>query len=40
VAISKITKVKRDFVCINEQEIPVSDFYKENINRSVVHAES
>jgi DNA-binding LytR/AlgR family response regulator len=31
VAVSKITSVKRDFVCIKDQEIPVSEFYKENI---------
>lgn len=35
VALSKITRVRRDFVCINEQEIPVSEFYKEGINRLV-----
>jgi len=33
VAQSKITRVKRDFVCINEQEIPVGESYKENLNR-------
>ncbi|HWD89811.1 MAG TPA: LytTR family DNA-binding domain-containing protein [Mucilaginibacter sp.] len=31
VAASKITKIKRDSVFINEQEIPVSPFYKDNI---------
>jgi len=31
VASSKITSIKRDFVCINEKEIPVSEFYKENL---------
>ncbi|MDB5242566.1 MAG: two component transcriptional regulator, LytTR family [Spirosoma sp.] len=33
VALRKITAVKRDFVCIGEKEIPVGEFYKENINR-------
>ncbi|GAB4033124.1 LytR/AlgR family response regulator transcription factor [Spirosoma jeollabukense] len=33
VAVSKITAIKRDFVCIGETEIPVGDFYKENIER-------
>jgi len=33
VAAKKITAVKRDIVCIGEKEIPVSEFYKENINR-------
>jgi len=33
VAISKITTVKRDFVCIGKTEIPVSETYKENIYR-------
>jgi DNA-binding LytR/AlgR family response regulator len=31
VAASKITSIKRDFVCINEKEIRVSEFYKENL---------
>jgi DNA-binding LytR/AlgR family response regulator len=31
VAAAKITSIKRDFVCINEKEIPVSEFYKENL---------
>jgi len=30
-AASKITSIKRDFVCINEKEIPVSEFYRENL---------
>lgn len=33
VAVKKITAVKRDLVCIGSMEIPVSEFYKENINR-------
>jgi len=33
VAISKITTIKRDFVCIGKTEIPVSETFKENINR-------
>jgi DNA-binding LytR/AlgR family response regulator len=32
-AVSKITKVKRDFVCIGEQEVPISEFYKANVTR-------
>lgn len=32
-AVSKITVVKRDFVCIGEKEIPISEFYKENLTR-------
>ncbi|NSL88680.1 response regulator transcription factor [Chitinophaga sp. Mgbs1] len=35
VAAQKITAIRRDLVCIGEKEIPVSDFYKENINRLV-----
>lgn len=31
VAAKKITTVKRDFVCIERQEIPVSAYYKENV---------
>jgi DNA-binding LytR/AlgR family response regulator len=33
VAISKITTIKRDFVCINTTEIPVSETFRENINK-------
>lgn len=33
VAARKITAVKRDLICIGEKEIPVSDFYKENVTR-------
>lgn len=33
VAISKITTIKRDVVCIGKTEIPVSDTFKENINK-------
>jgi DNA-binding LytR/AlgR family response regulator len=33
VALDKVTIIKRDFVCIGDQEIPVSDFYKENLSR-------
>ena len=32
-AANKITTVKRDFVCIGEKEVPVSESYKENITR-------
>jgi DNA-binding LytR/AlgR family response regulator len=35
VAVLKITAIKRDLVCIGGKEIPVSKFYKENINRIV-----
>jgi DNA-binding LytR/AlgR family response regulator len=33
VAISKITTIKRDFVCIGKTEIPVSETFRENINK-------
>lgn len=33
VALSKITTIKRDIVCIGTTEIPVSETYRENINR-------
>jgi DNA-binding LytR/AlgR family response regulator len=33
VAVSKITTIKRDFVCIGKIEIPVSETFRENINR-------
>lgn len=33
VAVSKITTIKRDFVCIGKAEIPVSDSYKKNVDR-------
>jgi DNA-binding LytR/AlgR family response regulator len=33
VAISKITTIKRDFVCVGTTEIPVSETYRENIDR-------
>jgi len=33
VAISKITTIKRDFVCIGTIEIPVSETFRENITR-------
>jgi DNA-binding LytR/AlgR family response regulator len=32
-AISKITTIKRDFVCIGKTEIPVSETFRENINK-------
>jgi DNA-binding LytR/AlgR family response regulator len=35
-AVQKITALKRDFVCIGNKEIPVSEFYKENL-RSRLH---
>lgn len=33
VAADKVTIIKRDFVCIGKTEIPVSENYRENINR-------
>ena len=33
VSVRKITAVKRDCICIGEQEIPVGNFYKETITR-------
>lgn len=33
VAVSKITAVKRELVCIGNKEIPVGDAYKENVTR-------
>jgi len=33
VAISKITTIKRGFVCIGKREIPVSETFKENIGK-------
>jgi DNA-binding LytR/AlgR family response regulator len=33
VARSRITTIKRDFVCIGKTEIPISETFKENINR-------
>lgn len=33
VAISKITTIKRDFVCIGATEIPVSETFRENVSR-------
>ena len=31
VSVRKITAVKRDLVCIGDKEIPIGDFYKENV---------
>jgi DNA-binding LytR/AlgR family response regulator len=33
VPISKITTIKRDFVCIGKTEIPVSETFKENVSK-------
>ena len=33
IAVNKITIIKRDIVCIGKDEVPVSDFYKENLSR-------
>jgi len=35
IAADKITVIKRDFVCIGNHEIPVSDFYKDKLVRLV-----
>ena len=35
VAIARITMIKRDFVCIGSIEIPVSETFRENINRII-----
>jgi len=35
IASDKITVIKRDFVCIGNQEIPLSDFYKDNLLRLI-----
>jgi two-component system, LytTR family, response regulator len=35
VAIARITIIKRDFVCIGATEIPVSETFRENINKVV-----
>src|SRR3989337_2451051 len=35
VAISKITSVKRDFVCINEKEIPVGESFKDSLQKII-----
>jgi len=32
-AVNKITVIKRELVYIGNNEIPVSDFYKENLTR-------
>jgi len=37
VAAKKISIIKRDVVCIGEHEIPVSEFYKENITYLLNH---
>jgi DNA-binding LytR/AlgR family response regulator len=33
IAISKITSVKRDFVCINEKEIPIGESFKDSLKK-------
>lgn len=33
VAVQKITTIKRDLVCIGDIEIPVSEFFKDNVNK-------
>jgi DNA-binding LytR/AlgR family response regulator len=35
VNISKVTSVKRDFVCIGAKEIPIGDAYKENVSEII-----
>lgn len=37
VAISRVTSIKRDFVCIGPKEIPVGDTFKENIKKLLAH---
>lgn len=37
VSVQKITTIKRDLVCIGDIEIPVSEFYKENVNKLLNH---
>lgn len=33
VAISKITSIKRDFVCINEKELPIGESFKDSVQK-------
>lgn len=33
IAINKITKIKRDFLCLGEKEIPIGEQYKENVSK-------
>jgi two-component system, LytTR family, response regulator len=35
VSVNRITVIKRDLVCIGQHELPVSDFYKDNIQRII-----
>jgi DNA-binding LytR/AlgR family response regulator len=35
VAVSKITTIKRDIVCVGKAEIPVSETFRENINKVI-----
>lgn len=35
IAANKISVVKRDLVCIGKDEIPVSDFYKDNLSKII-----
>lgn len=39
VAIPKVTSIKRDFVCIQDTEIPVGDAFKENLKRITQHTQ-
>jgi DNA-binding LytR/AlgR family response regulator len=33
IAVNKISKIKRDFLCIGDTEIPVGELYKENVSK-------
>lgn len=35
IAVNKITKIKRDFLCIGDKEIPVGEQYKEQVARII-----
>jgi DNA-binding LytR/AlgR family response regulator len=35
IAIHQITVIKRDLVCIGPDELPISEFYKENLQKIV-----
>lgn len=35
IAVNRITVIKRELVCIGQHELPVSDFYKDNLQRII-----
>ncbi len=37
IAVNKITRIKRDFLCIGDKEIPVGEQYKEQVARIIKH---